>query len=179
MLEEINEVTVIENDTDLVVDGIDPHSIECIVSGANGRDSEIAQEIFNSKGAGIGTNGNNTIVVPDSQGFNHTIMFSRAVSVPIYISVTITLNPEETFPTGGIQAITDALVAFGTTYKIGEDVIIQKLYKPIYSVSGIANASVLIGKTYPASSSANLTLQARELGVIAVFSNKYSDSVGI
>jgi len=140
-VENLNSVSVIENDTDATVDSQPPHSIAVIASG--GFDGlELATEIFNTKAAGIATYGSDSEVITDSQGFTHVINYSEPSTVPIYVGINITTSTEESFPVDGEQQIKDALVAFALNYNSGDDVVYQKLFTPIYSIQGIADAEL-------------------------------------
>lgn len=79
---------VYENDTNLVDDReLPPHSITVVVEGGN--PEEIAQCIFKHKGIGCYTNGDNSVVVVDSQGQETTIRFFRPSYADIDVSLTI------------------------------------------------------------------------------------------
>lgn len=83
---------VVANDTDATVDSIPPHSIECVVYGPpspGAADNQaVAEQIFASKAAGIGTYGNTSRTVVDSEGRSRTISFTRPVAVPLEITLT-------------------------------------------------------------------------------------------
>jgi hypothetical protein len=75
-------------------------------------------------------------------GFQHVIKFNRPVNRKAFVKVNLTLNPEETFPSGGDLQVQKNIIDFGNVIQIGADVIIQKFYSPIYAVSGILNAAL-------------------------------------
>lgn len=84
---------VVENSTDATVDSIPPHSIEVIVYGPSSPsaadDLAVAEQIFASKAAGIGTYGNTDNFLTDSQGYDHEIFFTRPVVVPLEIAIEV------------------------------------------------------------------------------------------
>lgn len=90
---DVTAVTVLENDTNATVDTIPPHSIEAVVFGPASPTAAdnllVATQIFDSKAAGIGTSGNTTVTVTDSQGIDHDINFTRPTSVTVDVSVTL------------------------------------------------------------------------------------------
>lgn len=145
----VTDCKVYENDTDITVDSVPPHSYHIIVIG--GIPSEIAQKILDTKSGGIGTYGNTTEQVLDNKGNQHTIKFSVPTDKNIYVIVNVTLlgESEGVFPVTGEADIANAIHAFINSTGIGKDLIQQTLYAPVYSVPGIASVEILIG-TAPA-----------------------------
>jgi uncharacterized phage protein gp47/JayE len=142
--DEVDGVTraiVIENRTDDVVDGQPAHSIHVIVQG--GADQDIADKIWEVKPAGIETYGSETETVVDSEGNNQTIYFSRPTLKYGWVKVRYVKTSEETFPAGGEDAIKQALVDFGDTFEIGQDMYLQRWYGPMFEATpGIASATI-------------------------------------
>lgn len=131
--------------TFVISGGRPPKSFETVVQG--GSDNAVALKIWQLKPAGIQTFGNTNVIIIDSQGNNQPINFSRAT--PIYISVTaaLTLNPQETFPANGQELVSEAILAYGNSLGIGVDVFIQRVQAAIFSVPGIASATVQLART--------------------------------
>jgi uncharacterized phage protein gp47/JayE len=81
----IISVTVVENDSDVAVDSIPSHSIECIVYGpevpTGDDDDAVAEQILASKAAGIGTYGTTSRTVIDSEGQSKIVRFTRPADV--------------------------------------------------------------------------------------------------
>ena len=142
-VDNVTGAIVEENATD-VTDGSGrpPHSFEAVVSG--GLDQDIGDLIWLVKPAGIATFGTETVVVTDSQGFSHNIYFSRATEIYLWVRVTLTLYSEETFPTDGLTQVAAAVLAFGDTHQVGNDVIPQRFVSSIYDIPGIENVLVEI-----------------------------------
>ena len=123
-----------------------PKSIQVIVQG--GDDEEIARAIFNSQPAGIEAYGTTVIDIADSEGTVWKIGFSRPVTKYLWIQVQYTLYEEEEHPVDIDGSIKDAIVAWArNNFRIGDDVIYQRFYQPIYQVSGIASADIKIAMT--------------------------------
>lgn len=138
-------VTLIENDTDAIdLAGRPPHSVECYVSG--GDDNEVAQSIYNAKPIGIGIastspnqrTGNFTDVNEDVQ----SMTFSEPVNVPMLMVVNITVDPSF-YPVDGADQIKNSLVAFLSTFELGQDVLNHQLYSPVNTVPGLLTVSIL------------------------------------
>ena len=168
-VEDVEQATVIENDTNAVdLDGRPPKCFEAFVLG--GVDADIATTIFNSKSAGIQAYGSVTELVTDSQGINHTIEFSRPNELDIYMIVNITpnTNPSEgaVYPVDGDTQIQNAIIQFvGNEYKIGQDVIVNQLYTPINTISGVIGIEILIGTAPSPTLSNNISVSNTEIAV--------------
>lgn len=167
----ITAVQVYENQEDTVdADGRPPHSIEIIAQGGNPQD--IANQIWLYKAAGIDTFGSITVPVTDSIGTIHAINFSRATPVYIWVDIQVTLYDEETFPDNGGQLIQSIVANTGNSFGIGKDVIVQRLYGPIYAdVDGIGKMDITVARvddpdTVPAPgdyTANNIPISPREL----------------
>jgi uncharacterized phage protein gp47/JayE len=136
VLNEVTGVTTVlvsDNRDDVVVGGLEPHSILVVVQG--GADQDIADKIWEVGGAGIETNGTETETVVDSMGNNQTIKFSRPTPQYAHIRATLTLNPEESVGSGAEDAIKANLLAFGEAFSIGQDMLWQQFLTPIFAAT--------------------------------------------
>jgi uncharacterized phage protein gp47/JayE len=147
LLQEVDGVTavaVFENVLDIEVDGRPPHSFEAVVDGGDAVD--IAEKIWEVKPAGIATfgtiNGGAGIEIQDSMNQPQFIKFSLPASKDVYVKVALTYYSEEQFPTDGFALIAQAIADFGNTLPLGKDLIIQRFYDPIFTVSGLASAAI-------------------------------------
>lgn len=142
-VDNVTGAIVEENATDATDgSGRPPHSFEAIVAG--GLDQDIADLIWLIKPAGIATHGTETVSVTDSQGFSHDVKFSRATSIYLWVKVTLTFYSEESYPTDGDDQVAAAVLAFGDTHEVGNDVIPQRFFGSIYEIPGIENVVVEI-----------------------------------
>lgn len=162
----LNGVTsayVYENDSDTTdEDGRPPHSIEAVVNG--GETDEIGLTIWQKKAAGIDTFGSQSVSINDSQGFAHTINFNRPLIVPIYLNITVTEYPEEALPPNAQAMITEAVLNYGNTLTIGNDVILQRFMGAIYqNVAGIGYITVTASTNGSTYSSNNISIDARHV----------------
>ena len=167
------------NETDAF--NLPPHSFEAVVSG--GLDQAVADKLFEVKPAGIETYGNTDIQVFDENGDVQTCKFSRPSDKYAWIKVTVnSLNVEEVLPTEAVQSIKDSVLAYGQGLSIGDDVITQRFYGPIYeSTSGIGSITVEAAITdlpdgVPAYGVANVPVARAEL---AVFDTSRITVVGV
>jgi len=142
----VSSVTIIGNRTDsALVSGQPAHSYQAIVHG--GADQDIADKLWEVQPAGIASYGGETETVVDSQGNNQTVYFSRPVNEYAWVKVVYTLHPEDDFPTGGAQAIKDAIVALGATFAPGQDLLVQQLEAACWTVPGLQSVAVTIDVT--------------------------------
>lgn len=155
-LDNIKEVQIYENDTDVTDDkGIPAHSFLPIVLG--GLDSEVANTIWQRKPLGIRSVGNTSVTIYDSQGFAHQIGFQRPVPIPVYININLTTDSN--YPEGGDENIkTDLVSYFNSNFGIGDDVIYSRLYTPINLVPGHQVNSLTIGTSPNPNSISNIVI---------------------
>lgn len=158
---DVTAVTVIENDTDVTDgDGRPPHSFEAVVLG--GANQDIADEIFQSKAAGITSFGSITETVTDSQGIDHDISFSRPTEVDIW--VTLNLTVDSNYPSNGDDLVEAALLAEGNSLGIGEDVIASPdLLCAIDGIEGITNAVIFTGTSSSPSTQTPISIGVDEI----------------
>lgn len=139
---DVEEVVIFENTaltTD--VDGVPGKAFEAVVLG--GEDADIAEQIFNSKSAGIEAYGTTTETVTDSQGFDHTIKFTRPTEKTMMVEIFTTIDADE-FPSDGADQIKQAVVDRADELQgIGDDVILTKYYGAINGISGVADVTTL------------------------------------
>ena len=120
-------------------------SFEAVVQG--GDPNVIAETIWLSKPAGIQTYGNTEIDITDSQGGTQAIFFSIPTPIYIWVEVALTLYTEEPFPVDGAQLVAQAILNYGNTLQIDEDVLLQRVNCQIFTVSGIASGNMEIAFT--------------------------------
>jgi len=169
-LSDINGVSyarVYENDELFTVNDIPAKSWEAVVVGGSNQD--IANELYLAKIGGMKSWGSESIVVKDSDNIPHYIRFTRPSNIYFWVKITINAyDPEATFPINGAAAIKESILAYGQSLKIGENVILQKFYTPVYDVEGIAQATVQIASTsspldVPVYGSSNINCSIRQI----------------
>jgi hypothetical protein len=139
---------VFYNDTDYVdANGLPPHSVEVLVQG--GTAADIAEEIWDSVGAGTYIHGTTSATVEDSEGNDQTVRYTRPTEVPIYVRVDITYDAAE-WPASPSTVITQwvksAVLTYAEDVEIGENVrappIIAAVYRGGAAVDGDSVAIV-------------------------------------
>lgn len=162
----LNGVTsayVYENDSDTTdEDGRPPHSIEAVVNG--GESDEIGLTIWKKKSAGIDTFGSQSVTINDSQGFPHVINFNRPLVVDVYLNITVTEYSEEALPPNAQTMITEAVLKYGNSLTVGNDVILQRFMGAIYSaVSGIGYITITASTDGVTYSTNNISIDSRHV----------------
>lgn len=162
---------VLENDSDVTVDGMPPHSVEAVVN--NGDPQEIAETLFASKSGGIYTHGNQApVTVTDEQGIDHQVRFSRPAEVPVYVAIGVTtIGDYLGFEAEIKTAIRDALVTRSSDgyLDIGTDVYAARIVVAALGVSGVLNARVglsLASISDPTAGSQAITITDRQIAVV-------------
>ncbi len=168
-VEGVYSAVVYENDSDDTdANGLPPHSFEAVVYG--GLDGDVATQIFKRKAAGIQTYGNTTMGVVSASGLTYNISFSRPVAVPIFIKVENLQTEPATFPSDGDEQIVQALISYiGGDVKgglnIGEDVIFNRLYEPVFSISGVVDFDLSISSDGTTYGTDNIDITSRQKAV--------------
>jgi len=129
-----------------------PNSLWFIIEG--GTDDQVADAIFRIAGATVRLYGSTSVNVTDSQGFIHSISFSRPAIVTTYVAITLVKNSnwvasmESEIITRTIEEIGGTDSVSGITYSgldAGKSVHAFKLYNALIDIAGIDDASILVG----------------------------------
>ena len=176
LLADVPEITaayIYENRTAEIVDTMPPHSIEAVVSG--GTTQIILDKIWDLKPAGIETHGSTSGQVIDDNGDSQTIKFSRPVTQYAWIRVSVdALYLEETLTSTIQAAIAEAVLNYGSSLTVGEDIITQRFYGPVYgATTGIGQITVEAAITAteggtPSYSTNNISIDRAGIAAFAV-----------
>ena len=162
----LEQVAVLHNDQPILVGGIAANSIAVTISPVGTvSDEDIARVILNTKPAGVATVGTTPVVLDDTQGNTHTINFTKATAVNIYMNVDVTYLDEDY--AGAQEGIVNDLVSYILNHQVGEDVIHSRLYSVI-TPWGKAQVDVLeIGKVNGTETAANVAIADDEFAFCA------------
>jgi uncharacterized phage protein gp47/JayE len=128
-------------------DGRPPKSYECVVEG--GDEQEIADTILAYGPLGIEPYGSITRTVEDIDNNELSVSFSRPIEVLIKVNVEYTKYDEELFTTSGEDGIKNAVIEYGNSLNIGNNVIPQRFFGTIFSeVQGIESLNIEVAKSY-------------------------------
>jgi uncharacterized phage protein gp47/JayE len=131
-LDSVTSVVVYENDTFVVDgDGRPPKSFEAYVEG--GLDQDIGDSIWSNKAAGIQAFGTTAVGVTDVNGVPRVVYFSRPVQV---VLASASVEYDEV-PAGftALQfqgAVAEIMFDYITSRSVGEDLVPNKIYCPLY-----------------------------------------------
>lgn len=141
-----NNVDMQVNDEPIEMNGLPSHSFAVYVpDGLEMLPTEIAQHIWTCKPAGIRSFGNLSAIVADSKGEPHEIFYNMNTRTSIIVDITITEYSEEVLPADYEEAIKASLVEWANKqYTPGKDLIIQRMYSPIFNVKGILNIEIAV-----------------------------------
>lgn len=137
----VDGVAVVENDTDVELNGIPPHSFECFVLAPESQDTLIAEAIFNKKPIGIKSHGDIEVEILDDGGTAHIVKFSRTIQVDVYLKIEILVS--NLFETDGVEQIKANIGDTINTLNNGEEVYLNSLYGCIYKATGVLNVPSL------------------------------------
>ena len=166
----VKAVTIRQNRLNIVVDGMNPHSVEATVYGGDPDDIGAALEM--SVPIGCETLGDSAVTVLDSVGQAHVYRYNKTTRVPIYVDIELTVDGSFSHALG-LAEIRDALVGYvggvdseGTFY-IGlvpaADVVYRRVIALVMATAGVVDATVTIGITDDPTGTSNLTIDAGEI----------------
>jgi len=168
--EGVRAALVIVNNSDTTDgDGRPPKSFESYVLG--GESEDIAKIILQTGAAGIQPFGTESQIVQDDSGQEHTIGFTYAAEVDIYVDVTVTTNEE--YPEDGNERMVTEIIKYiggededGSIYtglSMGEDVIYTQIIKACYRVPGVEDVDVTIGTSPDPTGTENISIDITEV----------------
>ena len=160
----VQEVRIVENNTDTYdpVFDLPGHSFKPIVLG--GDVDAIGAAVWLNQPLGIGSEGNTSVEVLDSQNFPHEIRFERPTSIPIYIDLEI--ESTGTFVAGSEAAIKASLLKYFSNMRLGEEVVYSRLFTPINETPGFQVNSLSIGTDPLVMGMTNITLDYNQYATI-------------
>ncbi len=171
LVDDVLESFVFENVADVTdSNGVPPHAFEPVIRGPLAPDAEVAQASFDTKAAGIQSFGDTVVPITDSQGFIHSIGFSRATEIDIFIIITVVTNTNPlngaVYPVDGDAQVAAALAARGNALGISRDVIAKQIDCEALQVDGVVDTTVFFIDTSPAPAvDINIPIAAQEIAV--------------
>jgi len=135
------------------------------VAVIGGAAADIGAAIADNLTEGITTSGSSSVdVYNETTGQTKTINYTVGADVPIHIAITTgTLS---NYPADGDDQIRDALVALGAEYELGDNVIYNELFRPIYGVSGHVLSDLQVATSGPPSGTSDITMTAAQRATI-------------
>lgn len=142
------------------VDGLPPHSVECLVDG--GADQDIVDALWNSGvAAGIQTHGTSSGTVVDSEGNTQTIYFSRFDQVAIAVDITLTKDATKYIGDSNVASI---IATWGNGQAGGKDAVSSAVGAQAFGDPGTLDVTQTLLAIYPATpvSSATIVISSRQ-----------------
>lgn len=164
----ITNCTVLTNETAATDEnGLPPGSFEVIARGLATDDAAgtaLATQILASKCAGDRAFGDESKVIQDSQGKDHTIGYTWVTPRSVYVEVDLTINDDD-YPADGDTQVKDAIAIVDANYDPGDDVIALKLRAACLAIPGVEDVPALrLGFDPSPVGTSNLTIGSREIG---------------
>ena len=143
----VDEAFTFENVSDVTdVNGVPAHAFETVIRGPLAVDLDVNQTIFDTKAGGIRAFGAIVSSIEDNQGFSHSVGFSRATEIPIFIIITVVTNTDPklgaVYPVDGDAQVAAVLATRGNKGGISRDVIAEVIKCESLQVDGVVDAPV-------------------------------------
>lgn len=131
-----------ENDQDATdSNGIPGHTISIVVDGGDAQ--AIGEAIAAKKSPGTGTYGTTSVDVIDEYGVTRAIRFFRPTVVPIKAEITMTVGIG--YSAAVAARIKQAVADYVNAIRIGDNVVLSKLYLPANLFGGTGSQTFEIG----------------------------------
>jgi hypothetical protein len=157
-VEGILDAHVSENSTNETVDGVPPRTVHVIVWDGPGEvadDDELAQAVYDSKGAARPTYGAESGNAEDPYGDTKIISFTRATELAAEILITVV---------GGTETSVKAALLAAHNEILGADLLAAALVVAAMAVDGVTNVTtLLLGFTVPPTASEDLAADIDEV----------------
>lgn len=160
--DDVVSATTFENTGATVdADGRPPGSIEPVLYDAGlVANDDIAQIIWDSRAGGIRTHGSESGTATDANGDPHTVRFSRASAVSIWLEFDITVDGDY----AGDAAFKDHITTEANKLNQDDDVIASFIRSLPFGVSGVVDVTGLrLGFAAGPTNEANLVITFREI----------------
>jgi uncharacterized phage protein gp47/JayE len=157
---DVDQANVYENTTLVTdADGVPGKAFEVVVIG--GTNDAIAQAIWDSKPAGISAYGGATGTALDALSASRVVAFTRPTEILVHVALTaVTASGWQ----GATADIAQAIVDYGATYQMGDDVVRAKLLASYLEVQGVADdGGFCIGIAAAPTGTANIAVGSREI----------------
>lgn len=161
-LPDVKQVRVLENNTaERDKNGVSAHSLNVIVEG--GTDNQIAEVIYENKGAGVGLEGGTEVILMKNNE-RRLLRFDRVSPVDVQVSMRCVRYEDFTeLDKDGIKRLLSI-----QRFSIGQPLSLSRLYSPINEVGGFWIKELKIGRKGQALKAENVVIQPREVARILI-----------
>lgn len=164
-LDDVKDARVISNPDNANTDsfGNPPKSTHAYVLG--GQPNEIAQALYAVCAPDTNWVGKLNGIAYGVDGKGYQINYDSAPQALIYIKVSVKTEPTSFNTEYGTKQINDAINSYFDSLSMGDSVNFTKLFSPIYSVSGVIDATVAMGRDNVANVQPNQSINVGEMEV--------------
>ena len=156
----VREVNIVENQFSVADKyGNPPYSVHIYCLGGNKQD--IADCLIEHLAVGITLTGTTYCDAIDATGNTKRVYFDFATDRPISVQVKLKTNAEWNVDEGK-DYVKETVVDFINQLEMGDTVYLTKLYPQIYTIAGIDDAKILIGKSKDTLSADDIALDEFE-----------------
>lgn len=142
--------------------GNPPYSIHIYVLGGSAKD--IAQALYDNVAAGVTLVGSQAVSITDSLNTVRIIKFDYATSKSVFVQVHI--KTDNSFNSdSGVKDIQDNISNSINQLKMGDTVLLTKLYPVVYSENGVNEAQITMGISASSFNSNDITSKQFEVPV--------------
>lgn len=176
----VQQVRIFENTSEATVSGRPPKSFEVVIwdgAGEDADDDEMAQAIWDEKPTGVTAYGSVTGTAIDASLAERSVSFSRCTEFEVGINCTLQVDDDFT----GTSSVKNAIAAAGVDFRIGQDVILNKIRSIIMTVAGVMDiTSLTIGEAGGALAASNISITQTQIATfdtadMTVATTVYSD----
>lgn len=157
----VTNATVFFNNTDTTdVNGLPPHSCECLVQG--GADQDVWDTLWENVPVGIVTYGDEVGTVTDDEGTVQTLRFTRPDEKLVWATITLTKNPRSYI---GDAAVKEAVALTGNERNTGYDVVASAIsaWSFIDGVLDVTSVLISVSPVTVPVASTTIPISLREL----------------
>lgn len=164
---DVEQASVFENTSSTPdATGLPGKSIEAVIYDGDPAalsNDEIAQLVFDTKGAGILAYGLETGNATDSTGTVHAVGFSRPATVDIWLELDLDIDSVAGY--AGADAVKAAIVLLNTSdLSLGRDLILQKVAAVCIGFDGVIDVTAIrAGLAVSPVGTSNIVITSREL----------------
>lgn len=163
----VGQASVYNNDSDSTSLSVPAGHISVTVDDVGVvTDETIATVIFETNAVGVPTFGTTDVVIQDNQGFDHTVSFTKAAAVDIFVKMEIQFLNEES--AGAEEAITQAITTYINGLPAGSDVIISHLYQYITPYGDAQVNALYLSKVSQQDLTSNVPISPSEFASMAL-----------
>lgn len=166
-ISDVKDARVVSN-REMTVDsyGNPPKSTHAYVLG--GQPNEIAQTLYDTGVLDTKWVGKSTGTATSIDGRTYQIAYDNAPQALVYVKVNVKVDTTAFNTEYGVGQIKDAINSYFDSLSMGNDVNFTKLFSPIYSVAGVQDVQISMGRDSKDNIKPNQSININEMEVPVV-----------